>query len=243
MNTQKITALPIRGLLTIGLATSTTLLATSAQAFNFSSVGTWSNPVGNVATVNYQTVGSDNQVRWGDPIGPEKSGLGFTGNNGTANFGDTIALGLLSSFNRTIAGGTGISGVDLKLNLGFGGTLPIPNQNFTFKLAIDETPNAAPCAYPGETVCSDRISFTNTTSSNIFSVGGTDYTLQLLGFSSAPGGTPINEFFSEEDGANRTQLYGRVVESAAVPEPTTMAGLALAGGGLAAMRRRRKAQG
>ena len=232
------------GLLTAALTVGASLIAASAQAFTFSSVGSWANPVGGAASdVGISTVGNENQIRWGSPIDSERSGLGYTGNSGNVNFGDTILLGSLRHFNNAIAGGTGISSVDLNLNLSFG--LPIPSQNFSFKLAIDETSNfgnAADCPFSSTVPCSDKISWTDTTSTNTFSVGGVDYTLQLLGFSSSPGSAPINEFISQEGGTNQTSLYGKVVRSEAVPEPTTMAGLALAGAGLAAMRRR-KAKG
>ena len=237
---------PLSGLLTLALTIGASLSAASAQAFTFSSVGSWVNPVGDgVSTVSTPTIGNENQIRWGRPITVtgEPSGLGYTGNAGNADFGETILLGSLRHFNNAIDATSGISNVDLNLALSFG--LPIPPQNFSFKLAIDETSNlgdAAACPYFSTVPCSDKISWTDTTSTNTFSVGGVDYTLQLLGFSNSPGSAPLNEFISQEGGTNQTSLYGKVVRSEAVPEPTTMAGLALAGAGLAAMRRR-KAKG
>jgi hypothetical protein len=235
---------PLKGLLTLALTVGASLVAGSAQAFTFFSVGSWTNPVGGgVSTVSTSSVGSENQIRWGIPIDTQPSGLGYTGNAGNANFGDTILLGSLRHFNNAIAGGSGISSVDLNLNLSFG--LPIPSQNFSFQLAINETPNsgaAADCPFFSTTPCSDQISWTNTTSTNTFSVDGVDYTLQLLGFSTSPGSAPLNQFISQEGGTAQTALYGRVVRSEAVPEPTTLAGLGLAAGGLAALRRR-KAKG
>ncbi len=234
----------LRGLLTLGLTVGASLVAASAQAFTFSSVGSWANPVGGgVSTVSTPSVGNENQIRWGTPTETQQSGLGYTGNAGNVDFGDTILLGSLRHFNNAIAGGTGISSVDLNLNLSFG--LPIPPQNFSFQLAINETPNAgaaADCPFFSTTPCSDQISWTDTTSTNTFSVDGVSYTLQLLGFSTSPGSAPLNEFISQEGGTTQTALYGRVVRSEAVPEPTTLAGLGLAAGGLAALRRR-KAKG
>jgi F420-0:gamma-glutamyl ligase-like protein len=68
------------------------------------------------------------------------------------------------------------------------------------------------------------------------------YTLELLGFSPTSIGTPVNGFISEEGGmTNQAFLFGRVVEtSAAVPEPTAIAGVMLAGAGLRYLRRRQR---
>ena len=232
---------PLSGLLSLALTVGASLVASSAQAFTFSSTGDWSNPIGG-STVSTAIVGDENQIRWGTTTGPQ-SGLGYTGNSGTANFGDTLLLGSLRHFNNPVSAGSSLSNVDLDLTLSFG--LPIPVQNFSFKLAIDETSNAgaaAACPYFSTVPCSDKISWTDTTSTNTFSVDGVSYTLQLLGFSNEVGSAPINEFISQEGDTNQTSLYGKVVRSEAVPEPATMAGLALAGGGLAALRRR-KAKG
>lgn len=231
---------PFNGLLALVLSMGASLVASSAQAFSFSSVGNWSNPVGGgSATVSTATVGDENRILWGTTTGPQ-SGLGYTGNSGNSNFGDTILLGSLRHFNNPVNAGSSLSNVDLNLTLSFG--LPIPVQNFSFKLAIDETSNAgeaSACRYFSTVPCSDQISWTDTTSTNTFSVSGVDYTLQLLGFTNGLGSAPINQFISQEGGTNQTFLYGKVVRSEAVPEPTTMAGLALAGGGLAALRRRK----
>jgi hypothetical protein len=234
----EISILTVKGVATAALTIAASLFATSAQAFTFSTIGTWSNPIGG-SSITYQTIGAENQIRWGSPVNNEKSGLGFAGNAGTANFGDTFQLGTLRHFNNPVFGGTSISGADLTVNLSFGGSLPIPAQNFLFNLAVQETPNETPCAYPSATPCADRISFPNLVSTNSFTVGDTSYSLELLGFRNTVGGALVNQFISDEGRTNQTALFGRVVETtAAVPEPMTIAGLALAGAGLARVRRR-----
>jgi hypothetical protein len=217
-----------------------------AQAFSFNTSGNWETVIN--PGVAYQTVGSENQIRWGTGAFNEinaKSGLGFTGNSSlTAAFGDILNLGTLRHFNNPISGFVPTP-VGLTLNLNFGGTLPVPAQTFLFSLAIDETNNAlVPCPYSpnNATGCSDKISFAETVSSSSFAVNSRIYTLELLGFSTTSKGTPLNQFISEEGGTNEAFLFGRVVEtSAAVPEPTTISGILLAGAGLRYFRRRRSA--
>ena len=52
--------------------------AANALTLNGSS-GNWSDPIGG-EFIEYQTVGEEKQIRWGNPVTPgAKSGLGFTG--------------------------------------------------------------------------------------------------------------------------------------------------------------------
>ena len=204
-----------------------------AISLNLSS-GSWNQPVGGSGIV-YQTVGSENQVRWGNPFyggGTSlKSGLGFTGvGPSTFGLGEIFQVGQLRHFNNVVSGGTAASGVNLSLFLNFDD--PAAIQSFNLKLEIDETTNeVGTCAYFSIDPCADKISISETSMSNQFSVAGIDYTLQLLGFSLTPGGTPINEFISQEGGTNQALLFAKVTaakpETETVPEPATLAGTAL----------------
>ena len=223
------------GFLTLGFS----LIATTVRAFEFSTIGTWGNAVGGDVAF---TSGPENRASWGQYI--PQSGLGFTGNAGSGSFGSTLDLGVLRHFNNAVGliSLTVPQTIDLTVAL----NLVIDNQaiarNFTYTLGVDETPSdLSPCPYPSQTSsCSDAVTWQNTVSSNAFTAGGREYTLELLGFSNTPGGSPINQFVSDEGSTNQTLLYGRVVETAAVPEPTTMAGLGLASLGLSYARRRLK---
>ena len=201
-----------------------------AISLNLSS-SSWTEPVGGSGIV-YQTVGSETQVRWGTPHyggGTSlKSGLGFTGvGPSTFGLGEIFQVGQLRHFNNAISGGTAASAVNLSLFLNFDN--PVATQSFNLNLQIDETPNAGSCSYFSITPCADKISISETSLSNQFSIAGINYTLQLLGFSLTPGGVPINEFISQEGGTNQASIFAKVTaaEPQPVPEPATVAGTAL----------------
>ena len=62
-----------------------------------------------------------------------------------------------------------------------------------------------------------------------FNVGGTDYTLELIGFSQDGGATVVNEFRLPENEINTTTAaFGRITAAppaTAVPEPSSNVGL------------------
>lgn len=203
-----------------------------AQAISLNqSSGSWSQTVGGSGIV-YQTVASENQIRWGDPFygggTSQKSGLGFTGvGPSTFGLGEIFQVGQLRHFNNVVSGGTAASAVNLSLNLNFDS--PVSTQSFNLNFQIDETPNEGNCAYFSVTPCADKIFISETSLANQFSIAGIDYTLNLLGFSLTPGGAPINQFISQEGGTNQALLFAKVtaVEPEPVPEPATVAGTAL----------------
>jgi hypothetical protein len=144
-------------LATLGLTTGLGLVSSSANAFTFTlnqSSGTWSNVIGGydkdgVSTVNFQTIGNENQVHWGTPgkSTSSQSGLGFTGDGGsTRQLGEPFLLGTLRHLNNPIYADTAAKSVDLTINLDF--TIN-PNssqskhlaKSFAFTLGIDETLN------------------------------------------------------------------------------------------------------
>lgn len=215
------------------------MAASGASAFSVTSVGSFSNPVGG-SSIEFKTVGNERVVSWGTPAAPAtaQSSLGFLGTSNSADFGDVINLGRLRHFNSATFGDF-LQSVDLTINLGFGG-IPVAPQNFLYTLEIDETTNDGNCVYPGVTICPDRIAFSNSLPDRTFTVDGVAYTLQLLGFRKTAVSPLLGEFISEEGVSNEAFLFGRVVRADAVPEPTTMAGLALAGMGLAIARRRQR---
>jgi hypothetical protein len=208
-----------------GSAVALFLSATSAEALTLnSSSGTWG-PTNGGSNIQYVTVGSEKQVRWGDPATQNgQSGLGFTGVGPLAfNVNQIFQVGTLSHFNQPIWSGSAAS-VGLSIGLDF---LEAGLQNFGFSLNIDETPNALPCAYSGATVCPDKISLANAFPEEGFIVGGVQYTLELLGFSNTAGSPLVSDFISEEGGTSTTYLYAQVTEVPVedVPEPMGLLGL------------------
>jgi hypothetical protein len=221
-------------------------IAPEARAISLTqSSGTWNNTIDGAGIV-YQTVGSENQVRWGISFAGggtnQKSGLGFTGVGPlTFGLGEIFQVGQLRHFNNTISAGTAASAVNLILKFNF--DTPIETRFFNLNLQIDETPNlSGSCPYFSITPCSDKISISASSLSNQFSSAGINYTLYLLGFSFAPGGVPINEFISQEGGTNQAFLFAKVTAAEAVPEPATVFGsvLWLLGTGFAVRSKRNK---
>lgn len=204
--------------------TATTALgffASSASALTLANTSaTWSNPVGGT-NINYQTVGTEKQVRWGNDIGNGKSGLGFLGATSvTFNPDQIFQIGTLKHYNNAIGGGSAASKVDFDLALNFSNP-NLTTQAFKFSFDIDETPNSGNvnnCPYYSTSVCSDKISFSTMPDLNTFSIAGVNYTLQLLGFSDAPNSTPKNYFISQEGGTSSANLYAKI--TAVTPPPT-----------------------
>jgi hypothetical protein len=236
--------------LSIASATLVFGITPQVQAISLNqSSGSWNETVGGGEIV-YQTVANETQVRWGIPaygIGTsQKSGLGFTGvGPSTFGLGEIFQVGQLRHFNNAILAGTQASAVNLSLNLNFDN--PVETQSFNLNFQIDETPNeSGSCAYFSITPCADKISISETSVSNQFSIAGIDYTLHLLGFSLTPGGAPINQFISQEGGTNQALLFAKVTAAAPepVPEPATVVGSALwlLGTGLAVGSKRKAAK-
>lgn len=214
--------------------------AHSASALTLtSSSGSWGIPTG-TSVYNYQTVGAENQVRWGDPLTSNgRSGLGFTGVGETPlTIGSVFQLGTLRHFNNVIAAGTAASSVGLSVMLDFA---EIASEVFNFTMTVDETPNAGTCAYFSVTPCADKITWSNAISDRSFSFGGKSYTLELAGFKSSPVGDLVSDFISQEGGTSTAYLYGKISEvpQESTPEPSVFLGLA----GLTALALRRRALG
>jgi hypothetical protein len=132
-------------------------------------------------------------------------------------------------FNTQIRGPV-VSGADLSVTLNF--SEPAVNASFNFSFGIDEPFNTLPCPYFSITPCSDKITVSNALAPQAFTINGVDYTLQLLGFGNTPNEAPNSEFIAQEDMTNSRFLFGKITAASSgrsVPEPTTLAGLALLG--------------
>jgi uncharacterized repeat protein (TIGR01451 family) len=182
---------------------------------------------------NTATVGDENQVAYGRSGSScpssldltQQSGFGFDGSappSMSFDSGEVFLIGELIHYNRPIQAPDKLQHVDLRLDLEFSD--PAITTSLTYTLTLDETPNQAPCAYSGTSVCPDRVTFEDTIPDETFGpIEGKYYTLQIVGF--APGepgtceyvpGATINEFITEESEENHACLFGQVL----VAEPS-----------------------
>ncbi|WP_072619219.1 choice-of-anchor K domain-containing protein [Spirulina major] len=207
-------SLPIIGAMAVGLSA----IAPDAIAFTLNSTsGSWSNPVAG-EFIQYQTVDQETQVRWGYPAywvpTGGKSGLGFLGVGETEiTSGDIFNLGRLRHYNKTLWYGAPYT-VDLSLALDFA---ELGVKSFNYTLDIEETPNYGTCAYYSVTDCADRIVWNNALAAERFELNGSQYTLELAGFSSGLGGNLMDEFISQEGGSSDAYLYAKLTVIAPPP--------------------------
>ena len=197
--------------------------------------GVWQNSVGGTSVTGVGT----SSIRWGNPATANgKSGFDFVG---VAPLPQTIsdatnpfALGTFTHINFPIYGG-GPSTLNLAVTVTFANIVPAV-INSTFNFSFLETPNYGnPCAAGGIQPCPDRVSFLNNgiTSSSV-NIGGSLYSLQILGFERSGG--LVNEFITLENQTNSATLQANFIPTpptfVPTPEPDT---ILLFGTGLAAL--------
>lgn len=204
-------ALSTGAALAVGLAPA----QVQAKFFLDKTSGTWSNPVGEntaLSTVTYQTVGLQNQIRWGSGD-KGKSGLGFTGEDYTPSLQlipeTNFLLGTLQHFNNPIETGTAISSVTLNLAALFEG--PPVSINFLYSTIVDETPNTGKinnCDYSSTVACADKISINSVSNQSTFKIGNDEFT--IASFFLDNNGAPTNSLISQEGGTTTAQVFGRL---------------------------------
>ena len=210
----------MRSLIQVLIVVSFLACASTSTALTLSAVdGAWSSlepaslaHYSQTVTVPYGN-SNERQIRWGATAPPEGSGLGFTGvapPSSSFAIGQAFEAGQLRHFNVGTPGEPATS-VDLAISLTFSDPAG-PPRTFDFTFNITETQNTG----KGSPDDDDFIYFPDSYAPQKFDIGGTLYTLQLLGFG-ADAGSLVDQFQSQEDSVNAALLWGRITKP--IPAP------------------------
>lgn len=192
----------------------------AAADFSGTVSGLWVNPAPDGAWPAFTGVGT-NAFRWGDASGyaAPASSLWFSGYSLAGVPEDTAAaLGELTYYNGTIANGTGASRISLMLNIsisdpGYAAFTP------EFSLELVNVPNNG-----SEWENADYVYFPSVLSNQTFTLNGTRYRLEILGFSQDYGRTLVKQFHVLEDEQTSAVLYGRITRNSVYYLPYFAAG-------------------
>lgn len=154
------------------------------------------------------------QVRWGNAIGSQQSGMGFApaGPSIATETNTPFALAQITHFNFPISSGTAAESVDFSLTMNvtlqFDGST-VFNASIPIRFAVDETENREPCPYPSAVPCSDALTYSLPSPAVIPGPGGQPFVLNILGFRETASATspPVPQFISQENGSRSAYLF------------------------------------
>ena len=233
------------------LAAAIATPAAAAVQVEFKNVaGVWFDPAGGT-NIAIAANGGDGTIRWGQSTGYGQSGYNFIGADFSTSLDQAIDssgsvnIGEFQHANLPIHSGGAISGVGLRFTTdvwadgSFLGT-----KTFEYNFSHNETTNQSnPCANGqanggGVNVngCADQVTMNFNSNSQVFLIGGKQYTLNLDGF--LVDGSPSGGFWTKEQAVNSAFIRGKIdlySVASGVPEPATWAMMIIGFGGVGTM--------
>ena len=204
-----LTAVASLGISSHAQAQSLTLQGTSSGTFGTPNRGANTNSQSSGVGTNTFTFGGGTPNRFT-----------FSGNSFSTGIDSPFAVGNFTYLNEDTQSGTDVASVPLNIQLGFTNPSGV-NQILGFDLGINTTPNNT-----GDPVLdADSVFPVNRFANSSFNVGGTDYTLELIGFSQDGGATVIDQFILPEGQTTASAAIARITAASNVPEPSSTVGL------------------
>jgi hypothetical protein len=242
----KLSSVFITALSTIAVTATTALgFSGQAQALTFSGIssGTWGEPdleCKNTPRVlePFCTGVNTNSFTWGDASyyqDKRPNQLTFSGNSFSANKDSLFKIGDLTYFNGTVALGTNVNSVPLKLHVSFNNSVDV-SEVFNFNFHLVNTPNESKNPEDNADFVYVKNNFDDGSVKGkgirSFSVDGIKYTLELTGFRQGNSATNVSEFRVLEEKTTTAGIFARITqvpEPKKVAEPGFIAGLSMLG--------------
>lgn len=200
-----------------------------AQTFSGNSSGTFGTPSPGANANPVSTGVGTNTFTFGESFkGSPPNQYSFMGASFSTTIDSSFQIGTFTYYNGTVGLGTTIDTVPLNILVNFTDPTGI-DRAFSFNLQNISTPNVGT---PEQRA--DFVYPINKTSDRTFTIGTTNYTLSLNGFSQ-DGVTIVDELRALENESTTAGVYGKITATP-IPEPTSMLGIlafsALGGGAL-----------